>query len=1031
MANYLHPTITSFIIDKSETFFENNSDDTTKIFGVITSDKGEANVIKTFYNSADMLAEYGEPDYTKHGYVYYNLLDAVKNGAAVSVMRVVPIDNPDRPEVLSGSYANTFLDIQTKLTAAVPMNLATPLTNGVDHISVFTDDVDYTDETKVSAIDGASAPTQFLTVDHIRPGSTVYFNENVFSAGSMDVKTMFWATSTDFSVVGLSVGSPIDVKASDGTLIGTATISAQSGTGGINKYSLLLESTSNITTTDQVLLESAGNVVGYASSIKLIARVYGASEATATYDQDLSSVTAGNAGEAVILRVNGTDINVDLSTVTANDANSVKTLFDNAINSTTFDGTCTTSLNGSNQLVIDTTSVTQVSTIDLVDNSVAPAGADDGLHKINSVVSNIIGSAIDSMTSIDNIKNDSLVTLTGGNSGVFRIFSGKAVKLAEFYIEEVQSGPALADDTITGIDVRVDTIVTASRDIDTDGFNIVSFKNTPINGTLLFFEFEGTPERVEVRPTTISKRTDSVEELKSFLLNPTSDPLINETDDGFKRHIFFGISKGMSKNDNVYGFRLTNNSQYDEDSEGFRFYNIEILEKIGSNESVIDGPFITSFDPNATDIYGGSVWIESTLSRDTDKLSHYFNKSAYDKLLEDLGEASVNAGETFDPGNFDFIFGAERVLRSRSVDEARYIHITDEKFVGGETSKVIGGTAIAPKYTETLFITRSFSVSDGILYESVNGSGYTTSGSSGSLDGYDAFGNVLSSSDYLTLRSGLLVDAFNGVINPDIFDKKSYPFDIIIDGKESTAVKLAINDFVNNSLRSDCIAMLDTGENNRNYSSEIAYRKNELATINSFYTAIFGQGYRVYDTYTDSVMNQSIINGICNKIAQHDKNNGTHIPMAGPRGVIDGYMEDTLTYSPNENQMEELYNSRVNYISKSSSTSGRLMSQNTSQYKNSALTNISVVRTLLQMKRMVDKLAENYQWSTYNVIASNFQTELSTKLGMFVTNGACEYVKPTIYASEYDRRTKKARIRIKLKFSDLIESFIINWEVTF
>lgn len=100
---YIHPSITSNIIDNSFSYV--TADGTTKLFAVITSEKGEDNKIRQISSVSEFEFNYGEPNIKKYGQVSYNIINWLNAGGIVYVLRVLPED---------AGYANAIVNIQTK-----------------------------------------------------------------------------------------------------------------------------------------------------------------------------------------------------------------------------------------------------------------------------------------------------------------------------------------------------------------------------------------------------------------------------------------------------------------------------------------------------------------------------------------------------------------------------------------------------------------------------------------------------------------------------------------------------------------------------------------------------------------------------------------------------------------------------------------------------------------------------------------------------------------------------------------------------
>jgi hypothetical protein len=81
------------------------------------------------------------------------------------------------------------------------------------------------------------------------------------------------------------------------------------------------------------------------------------------------------------------------------------------------------------------------------------------------------------------------------------------------------------------------------------------------------------------------------------------------------------------------------------------------------------------------------------------------------------------------------------------------------------------------------------------------------------------------------------------------------------------------------------------------------------------------------------------------------------------------------------------------------------------------------------MQRTAKAIADKYQFEFFEELIPALQSELNDNLSKWVANGACRTVTPTVYASEYDRNQKKAKVKIEVQFSRLAERFVINFVV--
>jgi len=273
------------------------------------------------------------------------------------------------------------------------------------------------------------------------------------------------------------------------------------------------------------------------------------------------------------------------------------------------------------------------------------------------------------------------------------------------------------------------------------------------------------------------------------------------------------------------------------------------------------------------------------------------------------------------------------------------------------------------------------------------------------------------------VRDKLLVEAYTGITNEDILLKREWPFDIILDANYSSTVKKACNELAS-VIRQDLMFNADLGFT-ANPEQAITYRK-ELGFSN-FYTAVWSQDNTIQDIYGGREMKVTPTYHLAGKIPSVDIAKGIHYPFVGPRrGVITA---DNLAWNPNDAWQERLYRAQVNYIKRDTKRT-MLFSQLTSQTVNSALSDISHVRTLLRLQREVEILMEDYQ---FEFITKNTLTTMNYNLDNYLADWrnseAFESIKGTVYASDYDKKQKLVRVRIEMVFTSILERVVITLAV--
>lgn len=461
------------------------------------------------------------------------------------------------------------------------------------------------------------------------------------------------------------------------------------------------------------------------------------------------------------------------------------------------------------------------------------------------------------------------------------------------------------------------------------------------------------------------------------LMNISDEHILNEitnlapADDGYTDHVLFvSYAEGTGAYGNNIAFRLTSEVTYNKTYD-FKCYAVSIIESdnSGSNK-VLTGPAVISFYPEALTNGGSSLSLPMVFQSYFDGVSCFYNDEAYDQLIDDIMTATDNVYDI--PENIDFIFGDE--------------HCTVDR------------TGAASMFSAA-----------GIFFED---------GSNGSVS--DRFTEKETKKVYDKLLQGV----FSGSDYPEIFDKKQYPIDVILDANFDLTIKNSINDFVNQ--RGDCIAVLDTGEC-QSPEETIVWRQNNIV-YEDYFTSLWSQALKLYDTFTASDIVVTPTYFLASKIPSTDSQYGIHYPFVGPnRGVITGYK--SLNWTPNEQQKENLYDNDINYIEKNYRNT-RFMGQLTTLNRKTALSDINHVRCLLKITREVEEIMDNYIFELANADTfASINAELASALAEWVTKGACTVCQGTCTQTALEAENKTAHVTVEIVFVDVIEKIIIDINV--
>lgn len=299
---------------------------------------------------------------------------------------------------------------------------------------------------------------------------------------------------------------------------------------------------------------------------------------------------------------------------------------------------------------------------------------------------------------------------------------------------------------------------------------------------------------------------------------------------------------------------------------------------------------------------------------------------------------------------------------------------------------------------------------------------YFKFGSAGSVD----TANGATKAQVATTRKNLLIQAAKGSLDQGVRLKKFYPFDIILDANYDTAVKDAFNELA--VTRQDCMFICDVGFTAT--PEQALEKRTGSLTYNNFYTAIFTQDMRVYDSYTSKNLKVTPTYFLATKIPQVDLAYGIHYAFVGPnRGEIEGMVENSLSWNPIPEMKEKLYKKQLNYIQHDVNHL-MFMGQLTSQKKATSMSDIPNVRAFLRIRRDMEALMENYTFERINdTLLTTMQNAGSKYMEKWVNNSTLSEASVSVTADEYDRKQKLARVAVDMSFTSFLERVIITFTI--
>lgn len=295
-------------------------------------------------------------------------------------------------------------------------------------------------------------------------------------------------------------------------------------------------------------------------------------------------------------------------------------------------------------------------------------------------------------------------------------------------------------------------------------------------------------------------------------------------------------------------------------------------------------------------------------------------------------------------------------------------------------------------------------------------------------DGDFSFVNDLTQKERKNNVNRHLIQAYKGLVDEDITNTKAVPFDVVLDARYSNEVKFAISELAKN-VRKDFVFLADTVTDRYPVSPEdaIKWRKEEFS-VSSEYTAIYSQDLTYYDEYTGRDIRFTPTYRLASMIPYQAINSGLHFPLAGPRrGLVEGHK--ALSWAPNEPYKEKLYVSKINYIEKDIDRT-KFGSQMTSIKSDGPLSNLNNIFTLNSIKRDAEALVSEYQFELNDdETRSIMSSELNAYLTRYVSNRSCETIQAEVSSDEYDKAQRIVRVRISVKFNNVIERIFIDINV--
>ena len=384
----------------------------------------------------------------------------------------------------------------------------------------------------------------------------------------------------------------------------------------------------------------------------------------------------------------------------------------------------------------------------------------------------------------------------------------------------------------------------------------------------------------------------------------------------------------------VYGknlrFRITSDRTSDKDND-FKNYFFGVYDN--SNGLIQKEQFNVVFNSNA--MYSNVSLFAEDVINDSISGSTQLKIACFDDGFKALYDAykTVNADCTLTCAEFDPFFGLDKNTRQAL---PKLTIVSDAEASAGGTGEV----AISVSSTEGVALLGG---SDGSLAATADATARET-----------------------TLNN-LYLNAFTGVIDPQIKSKNRFPTTFIMDANYPVDVKLAIANLA--IKRGDCMAMLDCGTGITTKASIQSYVETNFgSSINNRLITVEPYCMKVRDPYSYKSVTVTSTYWLAGRYPAHIAEwNGKHRPLAGNTfGIIDGYIHDSVYPVFDEDLdsdvMDELAEAHVNFAKYNANQVVVRAMQDTKQYKQTNLSEQNNTLILLDIKRDCERLCAAYEY---------------------------------------------------------------------